>query len=317
MTSATEMATAMESPNSGCPSGKATDMSFSELAPKVAPPDSLEEDDETCVDSGSSNHGDETFIDSGSSSNGEEEVTWNCASEEEKAAVSAGVCASSQQPLHLEDALESKETKQPPTRTKLSSNALVFIPGAPAAAVAPTSASGMKSVQAGRELLSLLKKGNSTSEVPSDTQEKPKLRSKLSSKAQSFVPQGNTKLTSNSQAFVPQVMQTTGFTPVVQLLPTMLIPMMCTQNDGFDDSPQATPRATHPAEQPEMPNVPDLSIRHEHPTGSIQQPVDSEQVVLKSPPKLCWADLYEDEEDDISNDLWLDASAKNEVLSLS
>lgn len=274
-------------------------MSFSELTPKVAPPDNVEDDEETCDGSGSSNHGDEICIDSGSSSNGEEEVAWNCNSEEETVTLNAGKCALSKQPLSLELAVEPKESMQQPPRTKLSSNALVFVPGA-----CPASVPGKKSVQAGRELLTLLK-GESkdcSSELPSAKQKTP-LRSKLSSKAQAFVPQGN-------------FMQTTGFTPVTQLLPTLLIPM-CTRDDGFDDSPRATPRATYPDAQQDMTNAPDLSIHQEHPTGSNQQSVESQEVVSKPPPKICWADLHEEEDDDFSNDLWFGDLAPNDLLRLS
>lgn len=239
--------------------------------------DCKEEDEETCADSGSS-------------CNGEEEVSCSCPSEEEEGEVPKAVeCASPEQSVHLEDASKVKEQ---PARTKLSSNALVFVPGA-----STTSLSGTQSSKAGRELLTLLK-GNSEdrpSGQQSEIQEKPH-RSKLSSSAQAFVPQAT---------FIPQpnvVIQPARFNPVVQLFPALLMPLPA-MHDGFDDSP----RATDPDSQPELAKDVDDNFHEGHPPDAMQQSVESQGVVVKPAPKISWADLYEDDED-LGPDLWLRAS---------
>jgi hypothetical protein len=282
-------------------SAKVMSMSMSECAPKVAPPDSVEEDDETCIGSGSSSNGDDSY---------HEEINWSCISEEETDAVKGfnilKACKyASSQPLNADDGPESAESKQKPARTKLSSSALVFIPGA------QTSVPGTKCVEDGRDLLSLLKPDTKecSNRVPMEDQQKPR-RSKLSSSAQAFVPRAN-------------MAQSTGFLPIMPLVPALLIPM-CTTNDdnnGFDDSPRDTPRMTHPDNQPEVAYYADESMEHdhehqEHPTDLIQQSDESTKVSSKPPPKASWADLYEDD-DDFSNDMWLDASTQNDLLSLS
>lgn len=311
-------------------SAKVTSMSISECAPNFVPPDSVEEDDETCAGSGSSSNGDDLY---------HEEVNESITSEEETDAVKgfnilkACKYASSHpddgpesteskpnvssQSSNPDDGPESTESKQKPARTKLSSSALVFIPGA------RTSVPGTKCVQDGRDLLTLLKtdaKESANSRVPMEDQQKPR-RTKLSGTAQAFVPRTN-------------LVQPTGFVPMMQMLPTLLIPM-CTTNEGsngFDDSPRATPRMTHPDNQPDMANHADDSDdsmdncheHQEHPTDPIQQSDERKEVSSKAPPKPSWADLYEDDEE-LGNDLWfgsvepmhLDASAQNDLLSLS
>lgn len=316
--------------------------------PKAQSWDSVEEDEETWVGSGSSSNGDDSS---------HEEANWSCTSEEETDALKAfnilkackklssneveapfqalfqhiearEVEASKQEAaptkLSSNDAPEVDPSTQKPARTKLSSNALVFVPGVRTSA--PTSVPGTKSGDAGRDLLTLLKSDLKDSpnekdcpkEMPSENQQKPQ-RTKLSSSANVFVPRANVV---QSTGFVPRanVVQPTGFVPMMAVLMPIT---MCTNNDnnnGFDDSPQVTPRMTHPDSEPEEANdaESDSCGLHEDLTDSdsIQQSDHREEVSSKPPAKTSWADLYEDDED-FGTDLWLDTSAKNELLSLS
>jgi hypothetical protein len=321
-------------------------MNTKKWVPKAETWDSVEEDEETWIGSGSSSNGDDSY---------HEEANWSCTSEEETDAIKAfnilKACkhASSGQPSNTDDApeVEAAAPKQPddapeaevpqqkPARTKLSSSALVFVPGARTSVPLPP---GPRSADAGRDLLTLLKNDvkDCPNEKPAENPQKPR----------------RTKLTSNAQVFVPRatVVQpaTPGFVPMMAVLPTMLIPM-CTNNDnnngpidnGFDDSPQVTPRMTNPDSEPEEANDAESDSfdgLQEHLTDSdcIQQSDDCEEVspqppmrciadeseVLTTirfgslpPTKISWADLYED--DDEGNDLWLDTRAKNDLLSLS
>lgn len=289
----------LSSMNSGMTGGSTMDASSPEFAPKAEAAYSVEEEE----------------TDSGSSSVGEEEVSCSFSSEEEVEAVkTAGY--SPPQPQHLfslEHALDPPPQK--PARTKLSSSALVFVPGA--------SSTNTKSVDAGRSLLTLLKckATDSPSGLPSESQQKPS-RSKLSSSAQAFVPKAR---------FIPQqdVVQPVGFSPIqplvendgfpncappmVQLLPTLMIPMaMHLTNfddsyvhDGFDDSP----RASYLESDSQTEVVKDADT-------IIQQSAESEEVISKAPPKVSWADLYEDEEE--AADIWFEEDAtQNALLSLS
>lgn len=300
--------------NMGCVAG----VSNPELAPKAATPYCVEEEE----------------TDSGSSSVGDEEVSWSCASEEEVevkeaqeypfSALLGHSAPQPQQLLSLERALNPQAEK--PARTKLSSNALVFVPGG-----STHTASNTKNVDAGRELLTLLK-GNSTnppSKLPSDGQAKPG-RSKLSSNAKVFVPKS---------CFVPQnVVQPAavspidpvaggengfpnGAPPMIQLLPTLMIPMCTTSTniddtyaqDGFDDSPRpAFPEQTVMGDDSEDDRTvvgDDADV-----PGSTIKP---QATVSQAPSKVCWADLYENEDDSL--DIWSDISAQKEkeLLSLS
>lgn len=273
--------------------GSTMDMCCPDHCPKVAPSYTTQEDEETCVDSGSS------FV-------GDEEVSCGCPSEEEGEAVNAVGCASPEQHSRFEDASEQQKK---PSRTKLSSTAMVFIPGA-----TTTSMSGTQPSTAGREILTLLK-GNSKQDCPSgqqsEVQRKPG-RSKLSSSANLFVPQAAPQAT-----FTPQqnVVQLTGANPVLQLFPVLLMPTQAA-HDGFDDSP----RAAYLDNVSQQENTPKANGVHcdvdEGHFPAIQQSVESTGAITKSPPKISWADLYEDEYD-LGPDLWLGTRTGNELLSLS